>query len=92
MNFFDAHRLAGKDRAEIDFLAAQTDAAATGDDDGFVVERVIDIRQSSVNAGGGLLDLGRTFHVQGFVRTFVVEDRWTHRSGPAVEGNLNRPA
>jgi hypothetical protein len=32
-------------RAEVDFFAAQTDAPATGDQDGFAVERIIDVRQ-----------------------------------------------
>jgi hypothetical protein len=31
VHFFDADRLPGKDRAEIDFFLAQTDAALTGD-------------------------------------------------------------
>jgi len=37
VNFFDANRLAGKDGAEVDLFAAQTDAAAIGDDDGLVI-------------------------------------------------------
>src|ERR1700676_4222402 len=44
-----------------------------GDDNGLVVEGIIDIGQSFVNAGSGLIDLGRTFHVQSFV-TFVIKD------------------
>jgi hypothetical protein len=56
------------------FFAAQTDAAAIGDDNGLVVERIIDIGQSLIDAGGWLIDLGRALHVQGFVRTFLVED------------------
>ena len=73
MNFFDADRLAGKDLAEVNLFAAQTDASAIGDDDDFVVEGIIDIRQSLVGAGRGLIDLGRALHAQGFVRTFLVE-------------------
>jgi hypothetical protein len=38
------------------------------------VERIIDIGQSLTDAGGWLIDLGRALHVQGFVRTFLVED------------------
>ena len=41
VNFFDAYGLAGKDRAEIYFLAAHADAAATGDDNDLVVKRTI---------------------------------------------------
>ena len=74
MNLFDADRLAGKDRAEINFFAAQTDATAMGDDDGLVVEGIVDIGQSLVGAGRRLIDLGRALHVQGFVRAFVMED------------------
>src|SRR6266403_4307560 len=74
VNFFDADSLASKDRAEIDFFAAQTDAAAIGDDDDFIVEGIVDIGQSLISAGRGLIDLGWALHVQGFVRTFVVED------------------
>ena len=74
MNFFDADRLASKDRAEIDFFAAQTDAAAIGDDDDFIVEGIIDSGQSLIGARGGLIDLRWALHVQGFVRAFVVED------------------
>src|SRR5260370_15115891 len=74
MNFFDADGLAGKDLTEVNFLAPQTDAAAVGDDNDLVVERVIDIGQSCIGAGGRLIDLGRALHVQGFMRTFVIED------------------
>ena len=74
MHFFDAHGLTGEDRAEIDFFLAQTDAAATRDHDGFIVERIVEVRQSGVHALGRLVDLRRALHVQGFVRTLVVED------------------
>jgi hypothetical protein len=30
--------------------------------------------RASIDAGRGLIDLGRTLHAQGFVRTFVIED------------------
>ena len=43
MDFFDAHGLAGEDRAEIDFFLAQTDAAATRDYDGFIVEWIVEV-------------------------------------------------
>jgi hypothetical protein len=38
--FFDADGLTNQRTAEIDFLAIQAQAAAVGDDDGLVVERV----------------------------------------------------
>jgi hypothetical protein len=53
VNFLDADGLSGKGLAEIDFLASQTDAAATGDHDGFVVEGIVDVRQSGVGTRGG---------------------------------------
>jgi hypothetical protein len=66
--------LAGKDGAEVNLFAAQTDAATIGDDNDFVVEGIIDIGQSFVGAGRGLIDLGRALHAQSFVRTFLIED------------------
>jgi len=54
VNFFDADRLASKDCAEINFSVAETDAAAIGDDDGFVVEGIVDIRQSCIDASATL--------------------------------------
>jgi hypothetical protein len=43
--------------------------------DGFVVEGIVDVRQSLVRASGRLIDFGGTLHAQGFVRTLVIEDR-----------------
>jgi hypothetical protein len=50
VNFFDADRLAGKARAEVNFFVAQADAAAIGNDNDFVVKGIIDIGQSLVGA------------------------------------------
>ena len=44
------------------------------DHDGFIVEGIVDVRQSGVHALGRLVDLRRALHVQGLVRTLVVED------------------
>ena len=74
MNFFDADGLAGKDGTEVNFFAAQADAPATGNDDDLVVKRIIDIGQPLVEASGRLIDLGGALHVQGFVRTLLVEN------------------
>ena len=74
MNFFDADGLAGKDRTEVVFFVPHTDSPAIGDDDGLVVERIVDVGQSGIGPGGWLIDFGRALHVQGFMRTFVVED------------------
>jgi hypothetical protein len=60
VHFFDTDRLAGKDLAEIDLLLAQTDAPATGDHDGFIVEGLVDVRQAGVGTRGRLVDLRGT--------------------------------
>src|SRR6516162_9328725 len=52
----------------------QADAATAGDHDDPVVKRIVDVGQSLVDAFGRLIDFGRALHVQGFVRTLVVED------------------
>jgi hypothetical protein len=56
VNFFDADGLSGEDGAEVDFFPAQTDAATTRDDDGLIVQRIVDVRQSGVGAVRGLID------------------------------------
>jgi hypothetical protein len=48
VRFFNTHGLPGKDLTEIDFLLAQTDTPATGDYDGFIVQGIVDVRQSTV--------------------------------------------
>ncbi len=53
MNFLDADNLGGKDLTEVDFLGAQIDSAATGNHDGFVVEGIVDVGQSLIEAGEG---------------------------------------
>ncbi len=45
-----------------------------GDDNHFVMEGIVDIGQSLVGPSRRLIDFGRAFHVQGFVRALVVED------------------
>src|SRR3984893_10733698 len=65
---------AGKDLAEIDFLPAQTDTPATGNHDGFIVQGIVDVRQSTIRTRGKLVDLRRALHLYSFVGTFVVED------------------
>jgi len=66
VNLFDADGLPGKDLAEIDFLVSQTNAAAAGDHDGFVVEGIVDVGQPGVGTGRRLVDFDRTSHVQSF--------------------------
>src|SRR5436853_2965085 len=74
VNLLDADGLSSKDLAEINFLVAQTDAATASDHDGFVVERIVDVRQPGVGTRRRLVDFRRTFHIQSFVRALVVED------------------
>jgi hypothetical protein len=57
VNLFDADGLAGEDCAEVDFFLARTDAATTRDYDGLIVQRIVDVRQSGVDAVRGLIDL-----------------------------------
>ena len=49
VNFLDAHGLSGKDLAEIDFFLARADASAMCHHDGFVVEGIVDVRQSLID-------------------------------------------
>jgi len=72
VHFLDADRLAGKDGAEVNLFVTETDPAAIGDDHDFDMEGIIDIRQSHVGAGGGLI--GRILHAQDFMRVLIVED------------------
>jgi len=74
VNFFDADGLAGKDLTEINFLGAQTNSAATGYHNSFVVERVVDVGQSLIEAGGWPIDFGRILHAEGFVRALIIKD------------------
>ena len=53
VNFFDADGLSGEDCAEVDFFLAETNAATTRDYDGFIVQRIVDVRQSGVGAVEG---------------------------------------
>jgi len=73
VDFLDADGLAGQAGAYVDFFAIEAQTAAVGDDDSLVVERVDEFLNALVRASGRRVDLRRTFHVQSFVRTFVVE-------------------
>jgi hypothetical protein len=55
VNFFDADGLSGEDGAEVEFFLAQTDPATTRDDDGLIVQRIVDVRQSGLGAIRGLI-------------------------------------
>ena len=49
-HLLDADALAREDGTEIDFASIEADAPARGDGDGFVVERVIELQQTSVRS------------------------------------------
>jgi hypothetical protein len=48
LHFLDADSLTSENRAEVDFFLAQTNAAAMCNDDGSVMEWIVDVRQSAV--------------------------------------------
>ena len=50
-HLFDTNALAGEDDAEIDLAAIEADAAACGHGGGSIVERIIELRQTSVGSG-----------------------------------------
>ena len=56
------------------FLFSQTNTAAASDHDGFVVKGVVEVGQARVGASGRLIDLCRTFHLEGVVGTLAIED------------------
>ena len=72
-DFLQTDRLTGEDRAEINFLAMQADSSTAGNLDGFVVERISQLRQTAIGPRGGSVDFRGTFHVQRLMRPFVVE-------------------
>ena len=47
-DLFDADALTSEDQAEIDLLPIEADAAACGDGDSLVVERVVEVWQAFV--------------------------------------------
>src|SRR6478736_219619 len=50
-HLFDTNALAGEDDAEIDLAAIEADAAACGHGGGSIVERILELRQTSVGSG-----------------------------------------
>src|SRR5271165_4428665 len=73
VDFFDADGLSRKGNAEINLLVVQAKASAAGDHDGAVVERVVRFWDPSIGAAGSRIDLGRTFHGESFMRSFLIE-------------------
>ncbi len=73
IDLFNAHGLAGERFAEIDFLAVKTQAAAAGDHNGAVMERVVRLGNVLVEPRRSDVNLGRTLHFQGLMRPLVIE-------------------
>ena len=73
VNFLDAHGLAGEGYAEVDLLVVQARTSAASDHDGAVVERVVRLRDASIGARGSRVYLGRAFHGESFMGSFVIE-------------------
>ena len=73
VNFLDAHGLAGERNAEVDLLVVQAKTSATCDHDGAVVERVVSFRDAAIGARGSRVDLGRAFHGESFMGSFLIE-------------------
>jgi len=59
----DATAASIEDRAEIDFFLSQTYTAAAGDHDDPVMEWIVVVEQSQIDAFGRLIHLGRALHV-----------------------------
>jgi len=50
VDLFDCNHLAGKDLAQVDLAGVEADAAASGDDNGLVVEGVVELGQALIGA------------------------------------------
>ena len=62
-DFLDADVLTGKDRAEVDLAAAEADAAALGDGDRAIVQRVLELAEAAIGTGEGAVELGRVVEI-----------------------------
>ena len=66
LDFFDADGLTRQRFAQIDFLAIKADAAAAGDQQGFIVKRVVRLGNAHIRSGGSGVELCRALHVERF--------------------------
>jgi len=73
VDFFDADGLSCKGNAEVDLLVVQAKTSATGDHDRAVVEGVVRFWDASIRMGGSRVNLGRAFHGESFMGSFVIE-------------------
>ena len=75
VDLFDSNGLAGEDLAEVDFLAIEADAAAGGDGDRLVVERIVKRGQAGIGTRRRRVELGRAMHGERLVRPLLVVQR-----------------
>jgi hypothetical protein len=73
VHLLDADGLAGERYAEVDLLVVQAKTSATGDHERTVVKWVMRFWNASIRTGRSRVNLGRAFHVQGFMGSFVIE-------------------
>jgi len=80
-------RLTGEHSRDVDALAMHADAAAVGDENVSVVQRVCEFGQAGVGSRTGSVDFGRTLHSERLVWSFGIEflDKVVE-SGPVVAG------
>ena len=72
MNFFDADGLTGKDGAEVDLFAAETDASAIGDDNDLVMEGTLAVQ---MREGQQIAQFGKSFDEKlAAVRSYLPDD------------------
>ena len=55
------------------FLLYKQTRPQLGDHDRAVVERIVGFRDAAIRAAGSRVDLGRAFHAESFMRSFVIE-------------------
>ena len=73
VDLFDAHSLTCERSAEIDFLFVNADSSAAGDKSCPIVEGIGKLSDAALGSRGGLVDFGRIFHLESFMRTLVVK-------------------
>jgi hypothetical protein len=73
-DFPDSDGLTGKDLAEIDLAPTEAQASALRDDDGAIVEGVLERRQAGADTRRGTVEFRWVAHVQGLMGSLVVVD------------------
>ena len=73
VDLLDAEALTGEHGSDVDALAMHADAAAGGDEDVAVVQRVCEVGQAGVGSRTRRVDFGRTLHGERLVWPFGIE-------------------